>query len=82
MDDLTMTQHEPPSSKRLAVSLQDAKEPGRNLVAFQTYAMDRRAERGDLFKATNLTARLTERGRTLGAASLERAKARRAARFT
>jgi hypothetical protein len=82
MEDMTVARHEPPSSKRLVVSLQDAKEPFDNLVAFQTYAMDRQAEPGDPFKARNATAWLTDRSRILGAASLERAKALRAARFT
>ncbi len=81
MSAVSVTHDELPPEKRLAVSLQRAKEPGESFVAFQTYAVDRCAELGETYDCPdNADSPLTERGRTLGTASLDRVKARRAAR--
>jgi hypothetical protein len=81
MSAVSVTHDDLPPEKRLAVSLQRAKEPVDALVAFQTYAVDRSAEVGETYDCPdNADAPLTERGRALGTASLDRVKARRAAR--
>ncbi len=80
MSALSVTHDDLPPENRLAASLQRAKEPVDSLVAFQTYAVDRRAELGDMSeRPDSADSSLTERGRTLGTASLDRVKARRAA---
>lgn len=78
---MSVTHDDRPPEKRLAKSLQLAKEPVDSLVAFQTYAVDRSAEIGETYDCPdNADAPLTERGRALGIASLDRVKARRAVR--
>jgi hypothetical protein len=80
MSAVSITHDELPPEKRLAESLQRAKEPVDSLLAFQTYAIDRCLELGEAYECPdNADAPLTERGRALGTASLDRVKARRAA---
>lgn len=81
MSAVSVTHDDLPPETRLALSLHRAKEPVDSLVAFHTYATDRCLELGESYDcASNADAPLTERGRELGTASLDRVKARRAAR--
>jgi hypothetical protein len=81
MSAVSVTHDDLPPEKRLALSLQRAKEPVDSLIAFHTYATDRCLELGESYDCpSNADAPLTSRGRALGAASLDRVKARRTAR--
>ena len=77
--DVKITHDEDASFNRFVVALREAKGPSEMLVAFQSYGVDRRSEVGETYVSSNASTRLTQRGRTLGLASLGRVKARRTA---